>query len=382
MDQEALVLRLPNRQSCVMRRSQNFIRFGDYHFVLEFVEHEDKVSVQPYRGLHLPRTLGRASTAYSKTSWNIWLHNRIPDTSVFSGVNIYTGEPVAIKHLPNRTALMPYTRNRLQIGRQYDESRDNDILGILDVWCEHNISPPCSANSHQNIDDNTCKRTFYSMPLAMKSFYDMPWAEIEFEKRLPLLHHTLVGLAELHQQNIIHGNILPESLLIFTKPGLMTKGKSPPERAVISLNMRKRKKQPGASICVAPEIWERQSERNEELDETKLDIWGLAASWLYAFIIPPKQFKITEQTYKRIRVSLDAQCKRGNIKEPLAKLLCRMLSWEPQDRPSAADAPTDEVWKPIRDQQQDEEDSRKRKRADMMKSGDKRVRVLSPNLDE
>lgn len=59
-----------------------------------------------------------------------------------------------------------------------------------------------------------------------------------------------------------------------------------------------------------------------------------------------------------------------------------MLSWEPQDRPSAADALTDEVCKPIRDQQQDEEDSRKRKRADMMKSGDKRARVLSPDSDE
>lgn len=218
---------LPDKQSCVLRRSQNFLRFGDYRFVLEFVKQardEDRIKVQPsgYHGLHVSPTLGR----------------------------------------------------------QYDESRDKGILGILDVWCGHNISPPPSrsANSHQNIDGNICKRTFYSMPLAMNSFYDMPWVEIEFEKRLPLLYQTLVGLAELHQQNSIHGNILPEPLLIFTKPGLMTEGKSPPERAVISLNMRKRKEEPEASICVAPEIWERQSDQNEELDETKLDIWGLAAS--------------------------------------------------------------------------------------------------------
>lgn len=91
---------------------------------------------------------------------------------------------------------------------------------------------------------------------------------------------------------------------------------------------------------------------------------------------------MTKRTHSHIRTSLDTQCKRGYIKEPLARLLCRLLSWEPQDRPSSADALTDEAWKPIKDQQQGEEDSRKRKRADMMKSGDKRVRVLSPDSDE
>ncbi|KAK1253082.1 hypothetical protein MKX08_004269 [Trichoderma sp. CBMAI-0020] len=337
-----------------MRREQNFIRFGDYRFVLEFVKHEDKISVQPYRGLHLPRTLGPTSTAYSKTSWNIWLHNRIPDSSVTSGVNIYTGEPVAVKHLPNKTTSMPYTRKRLQVARQYNESRDKGILGILDVWCEHNISPPCSADSRQSIDDNSCKRIFYSMPLAQNNFCDMPWAEVEFENRLTFFYQTLVGLAELHRQNIFHGNMLPESLLVFTEPVPMAEGKSRPQRAVISLNMRRRKKEPEASVCVAPEIWESQSEQNKRLDETKLDIWGLAASWLYAFVIPPKQLKITKQTDGQLRASLDVQ----------------------------SDALADEVWKPIKDQQHDEEDSRKRKRADMMKSEDKRVRVLSPDSDE
>lgn len=384
VDQEDLVLRLPDRQSCVLWRSQNFLRFGDYRFVLEFVKQaqdEDKITVQPsgYRGLHLSPTLGPASTAESKTSWNIWLHNKIPDTSVTSGVNIYTGEPVAVKQLRNKTALMPYTSHRLQVARQYDEDRDKGVLGILDVWCEHNISPPCSADRRNKIDDNICKRTFYSMPLAKNNFCDMPWAKIEYEKRLALFYQTLTGLAELHQQNIIHGNILPESLLIFAEPELMTEGKSPPQRAVISLNMRKRKKKPEASVCVAPEIWESQNEYDEELDETKVDIWGLAASWLYAFTVPPKKLKMTKQTDSGLDATLDAQCEQGYIKEPLAKLLRRMLSWEPQYRPSSADALTDEVWKPIKDQQQEEEDSRKRKRADMIKSGDKRVRVLSPD---
>lgn len=40
------------------------------------------------------------------------------------------------------------------------------------------------------------------------------------------------------------------------------------------------------------------------------------------------------------------------------------------------------MWKPFEDQQQEEEDSRKRKRADMIKSRGKRVRVLSHDPDE
>ncbi|KAL7893622.1 kinase-like domain-containing protein [Trichoderma sp. SZMC 28014] len=387
MDQKDLVLSLPDRQSCVLRRSQNFLNFGDYRFALESViqaRDENKIKAQPsgYRGLRLSPTLGPSLTAYSTTTWNIWLHNRIPDTSVFSGVNIYTGEPVALKHMPNKLASTPYTRNRLQIGLQYGESLDKGVLGILDVWCEHNISPPCSADSRQNMDDDICKRTIYSMPLATNNFCDMPWAEIEYENCLAFFYQTLVGLAELHRQNIVHGHLVPESLLIFTEPESMAESKSPTQRAVISINMRKRKKKPEASVCIAPEIWESQIEQNEKLDETKIDIWGLAASWLYAFMLPPKELKITKQTDGELRQSLDDHLKQGNIKEPLAKLLHRMLSSEPQDRPSSADALADEVWRPIKDQQQKEEDCRKRKRADMMKSEDKRVRVLSPDLDE
>lgn len=61
-----------------------------------------------------------------------------------------------------------------------------------------------------------------------------------------------------------------------------------------------------------------------------------------------------------------------------------MLAWEPQDRPSATDALTDEIWKPIKDKKQEEKDSRKQKRKETLKGDgiDKRVRVLSHDVDE
>ncbi|KAL6691243.1 kinase-like domain-containing protein [Trichoderma pleuroticola] len=390
MDHADLELALRKIQSCVMRRSHNFIRFGDYRFVLEFVtqDHgEDKIKTHPsgYRGLFPSPALNPASMTHSKTSWNIWLHNKIPDTSITAGVNIYTGEPVAVKQLHNKTALLPYTSNRLQVARQYDKKQDKGVLGIIDVWCEHNISPPCCYNRQERADDGSCERTFYSMPLAKNNFRDMPWMNLKFEKRLALFYQTLLGLAELHQQNMTHGDILPESLLIFTEPESTTNAQSPPRRAVVALNMRKRKKKPDPSVCVAPEVWRSQSEQNGDLDETKLDIWALAASWLHAFTVPPKNTKIKKQSYGGLKMTLDTQSQRGLIKEPLVKLLRQMLAWEPQDRPSAADALADQVWNPIRDKMREEEDTRKRKRLDMMKSvdgGDKRVRVLSPDPDE
>ncbi|KAK4061989.1 uncharacterized protein Triagg1_10152 [Trichoderma aggressivum f. europaeum] len=390
MDQTDLGLALCKIQSCVMRRSQNFIRFGDYRFVLEFIaqgQDEGKIKTHPsgYRGLYPSPALNAAPMTHSKTSWNIWLHNKIPDTSTTSGVNIYTGEPVAVKQLDSKTALLPYTSNRLQVAHQYDKKREKGVLGIIDVWCEHDISPPCFSNRLEKADDDSCERTFYSMPLANNNFRDMPWVNLEFEKRLALFYQTLLGLAELHQQNMTHGDILPESLLIFTEPESATEDQSPPRRAVISLNMRKRKKKPDPSVCVAPEVWSSQGEQNGDLDETKLDIWALAASWLFAFTFPPKNMKITKQTYGGLKITLDTQFKRGLIKEPLVKLLRQMLAWKPQDRPSAADALADEAWDPIRDRMREEEDGRKRKRLDMMRSvdgGDKRVRVLSPDPDE
>jgi serine/threonine protein kinase len=224
------------------------------------------------------------------------------------------------------------------------------------------------------------------MPLAENNFRDMPWVDIKFEKRLALFYQTLSGLAELHQQKIIHGNILPESLLILAepKPATLAKRQSTPRRAVISLNMRERKKTPDASVCIAPEVWEREKQDDKDLDETKLDIWALAVSWLFAFTTPPKNMKIRKQSYSGLKSTLDTQTKRGFIKEPLAMLLRQMLAWEPKDRPTATEALADEVWKPIRDEKQKEEDTKKRRRMEMLQGEkrDKRVKVLSPNIDE
>ncbi|KAH6606231.1 hypothetical protein Trco_005384 [Trichoderma cornu-damae] len=362
-DHEDLELSYPDGKSCVMRRSQNFLRIGDYRFVLEFVargQDRDGVNVasSSYRSLHPLPLFNPGPMAYSKTCWNVWLHDKIPNTSITAGVNIYTGEPVAVKRLQKKTALRPYTKRRLQVACQYDKKLEKRVLGVID-------------------------QIFYSTPLAKYSFGDMPWQEVKIENRHALFHQTLVGLAELHEKNIIHGNILPESLLILAedKPATAANDQTLAWRAAISLNMQQAKKR-NASVCVAPEVWE--TEKKEALDRTKLDIWALGASWLFAFTVPPKNTKMREQVYRGLQKTLDCYTDKGSITKPLAKLLRQMLAWEPHDRPSVTEALASDAWQTIKDEKQEEEDRRKRKRIEMIQggnSGEKRVRVLSPDLD-
>lgn len=391
-----LVLTLGKTKSCVMRQDKNYIQIGQYRFCLEFVPQSqgtDKIKVQQtsYPGLHPSPILNFTPIAYPKTSWNIWLHNTAHGTSITSGVNIFTGEPVAVKQLKNEMALQKYTSYRLNVNRRFHENPEKGILGIIDAWHKHDISTPC-----KEVDGKTSELICYSMPLAKNNFHNMPWYTIVFEERLALLYQTLVGLVELHQLEITHENILPESLLILAEPEPIAEGQFRSGRAVLSLDMQK--KTPRASICIAPEKWKQEGPRkpkdtkpkegfklektkhkeSQKLDKAKLDIWALAASWLFAFLCPPEGLKINEWSYKTLQGSLDAQTKKGNINEPLAKLLHKMLAFEPQERPSAADALADEAWKPIK-----EKNSRKRKRAEMTNgnSDGKRVRLLSPETD-
>lgn len=89
---------------------------------------------------------------------------------------------------------------------------------------------------------------------------------------------------------------------------------------------------------------------DERLNETKLEIRALADSWLFAFTAPPNNTEIREDSYRILKLTLYTQSQKGFIKEPSVILLRQIFAWKPQDRPSAADALTYEVWKPIRDE--------------------------------
>jgi serine/threonine protein kinase len=413
-------LKLKSGDTCVLRRRKNYLHFGQYRFVLEFVlEDQDHQKFNGrlntnlrhrYHGLRPSKLLNFTPTTETYTSWNVWFHRNIPETSIRSGVNILTGQPVAVKKLQDKTRRKTkgrqdkttelnrqYMLSRLKTAHRYKDNPDSGLLGINDAWCayqgyeessirtsdnqeiipDHRKLRVCSVLDEQNEPPGCNGDIYYSMPLAEHNFRNLSWRRESSGTRLRYFYQTLLGLNELHEHKIVHGNIRPESLLILadTKCTLSADDHHLPKKAVISLYMR-RIEELSASICVAPEVW-----KDLENLGTEADVWALAASWLFTFVQEPANTKMSRATYNNLKKTLDAQSEQGRIKEPFLLLLRRMLAWEPQDRPSAKDALEDETWKSILAQQQIQRDDQKRKRIEQMQHhpGDpKRARVLSP----
>ncbi|KAL9471947.1 hypothetical protein ACSS6W_009888 [Trichoderma asperelloides] len=380
------------RNTCVLRRERNYLRFGRYRFVLEFVaSDQSRKSLNSqldenlgccYSGLRPSQLLSFIPRSHSETSWNVWLHQKIPNSSIISGIDIYTGWPVAVKQLETRAKGRQHMRRRLQIANQYKDKLHKGVLGVIDVWCGHKSSSPCLFSRRSEAVDY-CRHTFYSVPLAEHDFLNMPWAKIDINTRLLYLFQTLEGLSEIHRQHITHGNILPESLLILAdaKGEPLPGANALPKRAAISLYIQPLGKKPSASVCVAPEVWKSK----ENLDHSKADIWSLAASWLFAFVRPPSGIRITKESYHTLQKTLDSQSEKGFIQDPFATLLRQMLAWDPKDRPSAEEALGNKAWVPVLAHGQSIADDRKRKRIEqtqMPSTQARRARVLSPDVND
>ncbi|KAK1240356.1 hypothetical protein MKX07_004384 [Trichoderma sp. CBMAI-0711] len=384
-DEDLILDVMAHQSTCVLRRKRNLLRFGEYRFALEFVtteEDRDRLIAQLdknlyccYNGSPPSQLLNFMPTSHSETSWNVWLHQRIPNTSVMAGVHIFTGQPVAVKELQVNPRTREHILDRLQVVSQYSGKSEQGVLGIIDTWCGHDTSPPCHFSENETTDH--CHQLFYSMPLAKYTFLNMPWVEVQPKTRLLLFYQTLVGLAELHRQGIIHGNIRPDSL--FVLPSIQpspTADRSVPKKAVISLCM-KQTATPNPSICIAPEIWYSKSG-----DRAKADIWALAASWLSAYFQLPSGVQVTRESYHSLQKNIDAQTKKRNFKGPFALLLRKMLAWEPADRPGAEELLADVIWQPVLARARSIESSRKRKRMERIHQSftrPRRVRLLSPD---
>ncbi|PTB63274.1 hypothetical protein BBK36DRAFT_22557 [Trichoderma citrinoviride] len=392
VDDEDLILDVMAHQgTCVLRRKRNYLRFGEYRFALEFVttdEDRAKISEQLdknlyccYNGCRPSELLNFIPIHPSETSWNVWLHRKIPNTSITAGVHIITGQPVAVKELQVNSQTREDVLHRLQFACQYSSKSDQGVLGIIDTWCGHNTSPPCHLSENETASEASdhCHQLFYSMPLAKYNFLNMPWAEVQAKTRLLFFYQTLAGLAELHRQGITHGNIQPDSL--FVLPSIQpspTVDRSVPKKAVISLYMRQKTGTPKPSIYVAPEIWRCQN----SVDKAKADIWALGASWLCAFFQLPSGVKVTRDSYRVLQKNIDAQAKGRLIKEPFAKLLRKMLAWESTDRPGAEELLVDVIWQPALARARFIEASKKRKRMEEIHQSftrPRRVRLLSPD---
>ncbi|KAL7919540.1 kinase-like domain-containing protein [Trichoderma austrokoningii] len=208
---------------------------------------------------------------------------------------------------------------------------------------------------------------------------------MKWSTRTPIVRYfyeTLSGLFQLHQRGIVNTCIHPGSLLIVAKSRADSDSlpdEDGTEAVLCPLRTAKKLKD---RVYVAPEVWEDV----DNLNTPEADIWALAASFLLGLLnVPDKgRFKVTAPMHQTIQTSIRDKCQRGAMSEPLAALMLRMLAWDPRDRPTAGEALDSEAWLLVREEKQRAEDGRKRKRQERMQpasDGEKRVRVISPEVD-
>lgn len=204
------------------------------------------------------------------------------------------------------------------------------------AWCEHGQCPPCFSTKREDVH--------LLMPYAPYDFNNAPWSEILLPTRLALYRQVLEGLKNLHSMGIMHRDISPKNTLI------LSLGAEP--RAAICDFGKSKRGATGVDMClgppafVAPEVWIQQGYTNA------IDVFSLGLTILYTFLLDRRDAGPMKKDSGYIAAlrRLAGLREQGLIPEELGALLCSMLSWDPVDRPTAAQALDHEAWQGITDE--------------------------------
>ncbi|KAI1112632.1 kinase-like domain-containing protein [Nemania sp. NC0429] len=409
-------LTLHGGDSCLLFHQHNHLRFGDYEFVLSFSlespKDRDDFRVQRNRlllrnhGQWPSRHLDLFPSPSHTLSSDVRIHRILSqDTTgryTYSGVRLHTGEPVLLRRIRCNPDTQRWVQNELRVAAMFDAAAYSGVLGMLgQAWCEHGTSPPCQIESKAPAED-----VYYATQLAEYHFLSMPWSKLGMglDVRLDYFHQTLKGLGELHDKGLIHGHIRPESLVLVptqenpqedTLDGNfsplsygLTLPPFPPMRAAISdlgwtkASLNRDNKPNGGGAWVAPEVWA-SSVKASYTD--KADIWGLAMSWLPAYVQIPADVKVTRANFGKIQSTVKSVFKKGHITKPFCDLLLSMLAWDPDDRPSIQNLLAHEVWIDLQRKRESEQGTARMEREERLRDRGpdaKKVRVLSPPAEK
>lgn len=387
--------------SCVLFRERNYLRFGDYEFVLGFnlnLKHYEKFRAQRdlliflhNRGIHdgqirPSQHLAPVPTQEHYTNGHVRVHRKLWEgkhRDLYCGVHLHTGKAIAIKKLRFAKGMLSRVRNEMRVANLFKGSCEH-VLGLHDRWRAHCTLSPCRVDECKLAEHQD---EYYSLPLAEYDFETMPWTELDFDGRLGYFHQTLLGLGKLHDKDVMHGRIRPRCLMIL--PGLRSTASVPdspfhlPTRAAISPAVSADGyDKPADGYWVAPEVW--ASTAGSPYTD-KADIWGLAASWLWAFTTPPKNSRIDKTAFASLLLTVEDRKTAGAYPGSFRDLLVQMLAWDPRDRPSVQEALAHRAWDSLRRKAEIQQELAKRDREDRIRgsgSGVKKVRVLSPELDK
>ena len=193
--------------------------------------------------------------------------------------------------------------------------------------CEHGHPEPCG---------KTPDHFYIIFPLALGEFGTLQWSSINVETRIELLRGPLQGLETLHAAGYMHRDITNRNILVMSWH---------PAQAVLCdygkaiKSTRERISTLGPIHTLAPEV-------DGQTDYTnKIDIWGLGFIYC-AILLPEHHRKVVSGKppsknlawYVGLKPLLLDYGTPGSLERSLGNLVLRMINWNSNARPSAAEA--------------------------------------------
>ncbi|KAF3763557.1 kinase-like protein [Cryphonectria parasitica EP155] len=329
----------------VLHKNTNRLRIGPLDFVLEFsVRNEVAYSThledymrRQYQGWDHHRRIqeyGCLDVLPRPTQLdmgNIILHHIISKGAfgvVRAGIEKQTGKVVACKTIHLHHHDISATRNEIEIARQIPP-RSVGLVPLLSSWCEHGHPFPCSQAVFEDVH--------LLMPYAPFTFASAPWHEIDLLTRLVLYRQVLEGLKNLHSMGIMHRDISPQNLLVFSC-------QAPPASAAAICDFGKAKKALwGTKAALGPLSFTAPEVGHQEKYTNAIDIFSLGLSIVATFLPWVGARALSRDHHTRILESLAAGL-QGRIPDSLKALLRSMVAWEPSGRPTAEEALADPAW--------------------------------------
>ena len=174
-----------------------------------------------------------------------------------------------------------------------------------------------------------------SFPLALGDFSTQQWPTVPLTTVAELLRGPLEGLQAMHNAGYMHRDVSPKNVLVmsFDPPQavLCDYGKAiQADKATVTTI--------GPIVYLAPEVKDQESYRSP------IDIWGLGVVCLW--IVCPEYIKSENVKNKRpdpawlarVLSKLSEYAKLGEHESRFANLIESMLSWNPDNRPTATQA--------------------------------------------
>ncbi|KAL7917096.1 kinase-like domain-containing protein, partial [Trichoderma austrokoningii] len=266
------------------------------------------------------------------------LHNVIAkgDTCVVRvGVNRKTGEPIACKTIQCSQDNYEAVLNEVNIAFLVGDHAFSGLVPLLYRSCGHGFEHPCSRRVEEDMH--------MVMPYAPFTFKTAPWQDIRPSLKLALFHKVCEGLKNLHAVGIMHRDINPSNLLVFSlQPASAAIG----DFSMAKIGFQSAEKSLGPLAYQAPEV------ATQETYTNSIDIFSLALSILATFEGCMWSGPLSDRQRHSTMLNHLARL-ATRMPDGLATLLSAMLSWDPSHRPSAEDVLADAVWRQITDPDSD-----------------------------